>query len=369
MKSTHKVYPAVATYQECLNLLGHGRPLWQHPENEMSIGDVGDMSCIGIFRPLFNFTLPRDHPVNRYYGVPANFEVLELGLSDIQRSESHLEQGAILASPGVDETKPGLGAENIVTIGARRPDRSFACTKDAGAVLLLPEGAARVELTDRAQHRIHDYCVKHIGSWAAYLREGRERLMPELVQHLLVVTGVVKSSTWAKGVYAKNPPPDPEREHLWTLLPTCLQRTRLGPIVAERAVPCGPGTYGPFPRDSCVFILESRFKIRRSLRDVCISRIKGPGSPRNVDFLMTGGWESNCHDAVQEILNYILKYSSAKIAVAGTRDLRALVPCMPTPPSPDSFVKYLKKLRPKIIVNDAKVGSLDIESLSDPAEK
>lgn len=109
MKTTRKVYPPFAPYEEHLNLLGHGRPVW--PESslgERSIGDVGYMTSTGHFCPLFNLSLPSDHPINRKYGVPDNFEVPELSSSEIQQTSNYLKQGAIIASPGVIETEVGL---------------------------------------------------------------------------------------------------------------------------------------------------------------------------------------------------------------------------------------------------------------------
>ncbi|EKM55903.1 uncharacterized protein PHACADRAFT_195957 [Phanerochaete carnosa HHB-10118-sp] len=262
--------------------------------------------------------------------------------------------------------------EDVVTIGTPCLNRSFVCTKDVGAVLLLLQGAALVKLTEQAQHRLHDYCVKHIRNWVLYLHERSKRwedkYAQEYVQDLLIITGSVLSSTWALGVYMKKYPLDPDRP--WIYFPFCCHKDCLNPLVVKHARPNGPEYYGPYARDVSMLLLEIHFKLRRSVRDIHIPRIEGLNAPQHLD-IDTGGWESNCHDAVEEILNYILKYLSAKVAVTGTRDLRALLSCMPTPPSPESFTKSLKRLRSKIIVDDEKVtvGSVDIESSNDTVGK
>lgn len=179
-----------------------------------------------------------------------------------------------------------------MTIGTRHRYRSFAFTEDAGAVLLLPEGAALIELSDGAQGRIRDYCARHVRSWARYMRAGaREEIMFEPVQDLLVITGVVMSSTWASGAYEKEPPPLPEDVHPWTRFTAHCHKTRPDPRLTDVAWPV-LDTYGPYPRDHCMFVLESRCKIRQRLADVRLPRLELNVFEPKID-LATGGWESN----------------------------------------------------------------------------
>ena len=105
-EAIRKASPPVAVYQEHINLYGHGSAMWSTAtfDNRANVGDVGVVSVTGVFCPFFNITLPRDHPFNqRTVGVPDDFEVLELSSSDIQQTNDYLEQGAIIASPGVVE--------------------------------------------------------------------------------------------------------------------------------------------------------------------------------------------------------------------------------------------------------------------------
>ena len=104
-KAIRKASPPVAVYQEHINLYGHGTAMWSTAtfDNRANVGDVGVVSVTGVFCSFFNITLPRDHPFNHIVGVPDDFEVFELSSSDIQQTNDYLEQGAIIASPGVVE--------------------------------------------------------------------------------------------------------------------------------------------------------------------------------------------------------------------------------------------------------------------------
>lgn len=107
MKKLRRACPPVAVYQEHLNLRGHGTSMWSDAviKTNVSLSDVGAPKALGVSEPFFIITLPRDHPGNqrRDHGVPDDFEVLELGSSDIQQTNDYLERGVIVASPGIVE--------------------------------------------------------------------------------------------------------------------------------------------------------------------------------------------------------------------------------------------------------------------------
>jgi hypothetical protein len=75
---------------------GLGHALWDpHPGSlspPVEIGDVGFVKD-GRFSRLFNALLPGDHPSHATFGVPENYEPLQL------REQDHIDRGAL--SPGI----------------------------------------------------------------------------------------------------------------------------------------------------------------------------------------------------------------------------------------------------------------------------
>ena len=175
-------------------------------------------------------------------------------------------------------------------------DRPFVCTADSGAVLALPQGAGRIELSEDARRRICEYCVKHAKSWRRHLdaKNSDDTLPPCAVQDLLVVTGVVKASQWTMGSYTKNAPPWPLPKHPWmrSIVP-CYARPQ--PEAWQDAYPrVWSGHVRPHDRDRCIFVSGYRCKLSWRVRDVHLPQLDS--GPSIVEYWMgLGGLKSKVH--------------------------------------------------------------------------
>lgn len=83
----------IQTYRQCLIKLGYGCPLYEPDPSRyehVQIGDVGYVdSVIGHFHRVFNVFFHANHHINRRYGIPDNFEPLELNLRAHVRAADH----------------------------------------------------------------------------------------------------------------------------------------------------------------------------------------------------------------------------------------------------------------------------------------
>ena len=80
-------------YSRLLFKAGQGYPLWNPalpaycPEEYklagMQVGDVGYLTPDGGFFFLFNISLSKDHPINKWRGVPDDFIPVDLGPIEI----------------------------------------------------------------------------------------------------------------------------------------------------------------------------------------------------------------------------------------------------------------------------------------------
>lgn len=83
--------------------MGLGHPIWDcgwSTLHETQLGDVGYLHARSAFIPMFNVTLPADHPRNTLFGVPDDFEVLDLG--QIKHVGGYISPGEVLAGPGIE---------------------------------------------------------------------------------------------------------------------------------------------------------------------------------------------------------------------------------------------------------------------------
>ena len=83
----------------------YGLPLWvpeSHDNREVNLGDIGWLSG-GGFHVLFNCTKPESHPLNKRYGVPQNFE--ELDINDTHLSSTSRYTDPVVCSRTMRKTE------------------------------------------------------------------------------------------------------------------------------------------------------------------------------------------------------------------------------------------------------------------------
>ncbi|KAF5372059.1 hypothetical protein D9758_005115 [Tetrapyrgos nigripes] len=207
------------TYSGQLFYHGHGCALWNPEPNRIGtcsqdrwkdiyaegvrIGDVGLISDFGDFRTLFNIFRPPNDLVNEVYGVPAGFEPLEFrenlflfsnGLYHLENARvfsKHTQEiklgadGTILA-PGIP-VAPGIGLE-------------YRSSREQGAVLILPEGARRVDY--EGLQDIRNYTKKNAESWYRYLND--QVGMDADNGSLYVITGFDRTSCYENLSFASS---------------------------------------------------------------------------------------------------------------------------------------------------------------------
>ncbi|KAJ7631270.1 hypothetical protein DFH06DRAFT_1224064 [Mycena polygramma] len=192
-------------YSSLLFTNGKGYPLFQpqlsdnlpdeYKKTGIRIGDVGVVSRIGSFNPIFNILHgPGDHEINRF-GVPENFVQLELGDYDIDRRDLCHPLGGHISNTKIKKRRGNVTAgveDNIflpVSAGAKI---KVSTDSKRAAVLLLPDGASRWDLL--ALQAFKDYAANHTRNWYRFVN-GRLGWMVANGD-LYLVTGVTKSSSW-----------------------------------------------------------------------------------------------------------------------------------------------------------------------------
>ncbi|KAJ6478122.1 hypothetical protein C8R47DRAFT_944930, partial [Mycena vitilis] len=190
---------------------GKGYPLFQpqlsdnlaedYKKTGVQIGDVGVVSRSGSFNPIFNIlSEPGDRLVNRF-GVPEQFEQLNLGEHDIDWRELLHPPGADISNTTLNKRRVDLNAgvegnmyvpsRLFLPVGAGAEIEVSTDSKRA-AVLLLPDGASSWDLL--ALQRFKDYAAKNTRNWYKFVN-GRLGWMVANGD-LYLVTGVTKSSSW-----------------------------------------------------------------------------------------------------------------------------------------------------------------------------
>ncbi|KAE9402506.1 hypothetical protein BT96DRAFT_785704, partial [Gymnopus androsaceus JB14] len=184
---------------------GHGYPLWAPAPNEalpveyqntgVSIGDVGLVTEDGGFDFLFNVFLPLDDTINRFHGVPEGFVSLARNPNEFQVDSHRHRPGVPISRSGVESVTFNAGASAQVpcvptlTIGA---EIELNFTRSSGAVLMLPDGAARVDYQNRASFL--EYAAQNAKSWYDFVNGplGRETENGSLY----LITGHDKTCPW-----------------------------------------------------------------------------------------------------------------------------------------------------------------------------
>ncbi|KAF5369028.1 hypothetical protein D9758_003117 [Tetrapyrgos nigripes] len=187
----------------------HGYPLWiPRPYESLpelyrltgtSLADVGRITPDGHFHFLFNALAPADNPVNER-GVPDDFKPLVFDnrvLRDVDFHRPHkpiYTIGTKCYEMAADATAQimGMPPEGGSGIELKFEDRE-------GALLILPEGAARVDVESVIPFR--QYAHRHCESW---YRFAESRGIEVENGSLYFVTGYDKTSSWENAVFSNS---------------------------------------------------------------------------------------------------------------------------------------------------------------------
>ncbi|TFK82119.1 hypothetical protein K466DRAFT_312536 [Polyporus arcularius HHB13444] len=207
-------------YAKELRDLGYGHPLWvpkPSPESgEVQLGDVGYLSQ-GKFCFLFNCMRGADDPVNRK-GVPALFEVFIPPDGPVEESAKTIRdyiQDRLLLSDNARSVgvtaKVSLGQVFVAIACFMMPDdssnmdplahvegaMSYEVKQKTGAYLALKRPAHQTNL--HCTEAIFRYLRNHHFEWLTFAIERRGRKIDS--QHILFVSGFVKTAVWAVGAF------------------------------------------------------------------------------------------------------------------------------------------------------------------------
>ncbi|KAI0715783.1 hypothetical protein C8T65DRAFT_726491 [Cerioporus squamosus] len=196
-------------YAKELRDLGFGYPLWvpePSPESgEVQLGDVGYLSQ-GKFCFLFNCMRGADDPVNRK-GVPEGFEVFEPPDGPVEESaktiRNHIMNPMLLCgntrSLNVEASVSARHALAAIAdqIAHVEGTMSYKVQQKAGAFLALKKPAHQTNL--HCTEAIFQYLRANHAQWRDYAIQRRGRKIES--QHILFVSGFVKTAVWAVGAF------------------------------------------------------------------------------------------------------------------------------------------------------------------------
>ncbi|KZT65362.1 hypothetical protein DAEQUDRAFT_531069 [Daedalea quercina L-15889] len=179
--------------------LGYGYPLWDPSPDpkagEIEIGDVGFMEN-GQFVRLFNPTLPREHPVNRTWGLPKDFRKLELPEKLIYEKDLTLASDSLCSRHVTKaEVNAKLDVDSAVDVALK-----YNTASDSGAILYIPSKSARRREVLRESEVMHDYLQKNYKSWHHHLHHHNSLKLSK--KDLVFVRGWVKTSQWAVAAFS-----------------------------------------------------------------------------------------------------------------------------------------------------------------------
>ncbi|KAK0466738.1 uncharacterized protein EV420DRAFT_645973 [Desarmillaria tabescens] len=193
-KSSREIYTRLLLQKE------HGYPLWiPEPDGRLpeayrckgvGVGDVGILRNDGGFDYLFNVCKSADDPINQGR-VPKGFEPIICG--DIREIETMHKRGCDICSASVSKIEISMGgaAESPFLFGGGG-GFEFKCSREKGAILVLPDGGGRYDALNISQFR--SYAAQHAHAWYQFanITCGREALNGSLY----LVTGCDKACSW-----------------------------------------------------------------------------------------------------------------------------------------------------------------------------
>ncbi|KAK7445097.1 SCF ubiquitin ligase complex subunit cdc4 [Stygiomarasmius scandens] len=187
----------------------HGYPLWKPKPYESlpefyrmtgtRLGDVGRITQDGHFHFLFNALAPADDLINSQGGVPANFQPLEFDLKKVLKCVNYHEPGVPIFSIGTKRYELAVDATAQITgtpaEGSSGVELKFEDKE--GALLLLPEGATRIDVETILPFR--QYAHQNCEEW---YRFAEARGIEVENGSLYFVTGFDKTTCWENAAFS-----------------------------------------------------------------------------------------------------------------------------------------------------------------------
>ncbi|KAK0215856.1 hypothetical protein EDD85DRAFT_443906 [Armillaria nabsnona] len=193
-KSSREIYTRLLLQKE------HGYPLWiPEPDGRLpeayrgkgvGVGDVGILRNDGGFDYLFNACMSADDPINKGR-VPEGFEPIIC--ADIREVETMHKRGSDIRSASVSRIEMSMGgAAEIPFLLGGGGGFEFNCSREQGAILVLPDGGARYDALNLSQFR--SYAARNAHAWYQFANivYGREAVNGSLY----LVTGCDKVCSW-----------------------------------------------------------------------------------------------------------------------------------------------------------------------------
>ncbi|GJE97263.1 WD40 repeat domain-containing protein [Phanerochaete sordida] len=407
---------AADDFAELLQHYKLGRALWD-PEpprayENIYIGDVGYIDEDGAFFRLFNVTVDENHPLNSG-GVPENFTPLRFNKRLLQVKPNHYGPTAFSSDAMYSNNIEAHAGAQGAGAGAKLA-YSYQCKTHRGALLVIHDSADKRMILPAKD--VVQYIRHHLPSWLAcakntYGLECREK-------DLVMVRGTVKTSAWTVASFSLPAARSQELElnlqigsggevgvrASSTAITQNSVEHRSGPSKSPRppslhSVSTGKSVVGgraELPevavatelfgeeealameaRNQAVFLGYYQAKRRIPLFPRQIRANAGPHElPRGEDPAQSPGVGVEDHGAdsgddsvveteqstdslrmaIEDVLDYILRFSDAEVAVTSDGELAELFP--PDCPPPDNIQAWLLREMPSIDVDDEKTGML-----------
>ncbi|KAK7036645.1 hypothetical protein VNI00_011578 [Paramarasmius palmivorus] len=244
---------------------------WEKQKRSVSIGDVGYIDIDGRFHYLFNILYPADDPRNGPHRVPPTFEPLSnlnLG-THTHKYPNQYGLGAFVCSPQIEVRS--LHPKDIQSdsrfwdisqwlVDGLIPEEvgyGYRITgkRSEGAILILPDGAARTDFLD--EDRFEEYAYKNAISWYIYANGQLGRCIGG--NSLMLVTGLDKAKTWGVASYTCSEPNTVQMDFVPGIRAATKYRFR---NVGSATANTGPTRTPSDAQDQCVFVRGIRVAVR-----------------------------------------------------------------------------------------------------------
>ncbi|KAJ7592794.1 hypothetical protein C8J56DRAFT_482982 [Mycena floridula] len=190
----------------------HGYPLWkptpnlQLPQEYRSIGqrigDVGIITRDGGFDFLFNICYKADHPIH-VRGVPPNFIPINPATLELDEHYPFHNPKTDITTQNIRKTDIQFGvsvADNMLPSGAAAGFEFHVASRSSeGAILMLPDGASRMDLHNRKP--FYEMACQNATAWYQYATETRGRMISD--DSLYLVTGCDKCTSWGVAAFSE----------------------------------------------------------------------------------------------------------------------------------------------------------------------
>ncbi|KAI0092298.1 hypothetical protein BDY19DRAFT_591513 [Irpex rosettiformis] len=333
---------AARVYAEQLNRFSYGHALWwpEHTKGpngrkrEIDIGDVGYVDKDGAFHPLFNVTYAADDERNANRVPAGNFVVLDYHAGSVETKESFLPPGPLHSSSVSSRSIEGeLAANDSVTrtAGATLSYR-FECNSKEGAFLMLWDDATKTVIEEDAR-MFEEYMLRYHESWCEYARDKRGLSLKN--EDIILVRGFVKTSRWTVAAFLGSRSSTQQVTISGELGSVVNIGINYSSHEDARCSPVAPrsGPAHPMPKDQCLFLNYYKIKRRRFFPN----EIVAAADPSDHDAERRGEEDGDIEILIESeatnhrlsdplimILDYILEFSDAEVAITSYHDVNII---------------------------------------------